>query len=94
MATKKPEDPRELAYNDALRKRLAGRRVELRITQQQMADALGIPLERYKKYENRSPLPQYLFVSAAAILQLDVLFLLTGRHEKTRHQRRNLSAAE
>lgn len=94
MAPKAPDDPRELAYNDALRERLRSRRVELRKTQQQVADELGIPFERYKKYETRSPLPPYLFVSAAAALQVEVHWLLTGRRTKSPTKDRHLTAAE
>lgn len=36
-------------------------------TQQQMADALGINLERYKKYETRTPMP-HGFVSRFALI--------------------------
>ena len=44
-------------------------------TQQQMADALNIPLERYKKYENRSPMrhdliPRFCLIVGVTIDQL------------------------
>lgn len=47
-------------------------------TQQQMADALQIPLERYKKYESRSRLPPDLVQPFAAIVGRPVEFVLTG----------------
>lgn len=41
-------------------------------TQQQMADALAIPLERYKKYEQRSPLPQWLVARFALLADCEI----------------------
>lgn len=44
-----------------------------------MATALGVPAERYRKYEYRSPLPHYLLERFALIVGRDVEYLLTGR---------------
>mgnify|MGYP006871981172 FL=1 len=37
-----------------------------------MADALAIPLERYKKYEQRSPLPQWLVARFALLADCEI----------------------
>jgi len=49
------------------------------MSQQQMADALGIPLARYKKYESRTPMPHHLIVAFCAIVDCDFPFYFTGR---------------
>ena len=60
----------------AWKKRFCQRTAELRDahgwTQQQMADALAIPVERYKKYEQRSPLPHHLVPRFCLILGADM----------------------
>jgi transcriptional regulator with XRE-family HTH domain len=52
-------------------------RKERGFTQRQMAEALQIPLERYKKYEQRSRLPPELLPSFAAIVGCPVERVLT-----------------
>lgn len=54
------------------------------LTQQEMADALGIPVERYKKYERRSLLPPILIERFAAIVGRDVRFVVTGKADGSR----------
>lgn len=49
------------------------------MTQQQMADALQIPKERYKKYENRSRMPGHLLKPFSAIVRRPVDYHLTGQ---------------
>jgi hypothetical protein len=44
-----------------------------------MATALGVPAERYRKYEYRSPLPHYLIERFALIVGRDIEFILTGK---------------
>lgn len=44
-----------------------------------MARALGIPYERYKKYETRSPLPHDLIERFALITRVPAEYVLTGR---------------
>lgn len=71
-----------------LRGRYIKRVKELRekrgITQQEMADLLGIPLERYKKYEQRSALPAWHLDRFAAIVGKDIGFVITGRATRSR----------
>ncbi len=48
-------------------------------TSEQMATALGIPAERYRKYEYRTALPHYLVERFAQIVDRDVSYVLTGK---------------
>jgi transcriptional regulator with XRE-family HTH domain len=69
----------EAEYNDALCQRVRELRQEKDWTIEQMADALGVPAERYRKYEVRSPLPQYLFERFAQLTGRDVHYIVTGK---------------
>lgn len=44
-----------------------------------MATALGVPAERYRKWEYRSPMPHYLFERFALIVGRDIEYVLTGK---------------
>lgn len=56
-------------------------RVERKWTQRYVSDQLRVDLESYKKYEKRTPLPPYLFESAARVFETDINFIVTGlRH--------------
>lgn len=46
-----------------------------------MAAAIGVPFERYKKYETRSPMPAYLIPRFAQIVDRSMSYILTGRDE-------------
>lgn len=69
----------EAIFNDALCARVHRLRNERGMTAQEMATSLGIPAERYRKYEYRSPLPHYLLERFALIVGRDVEYLLTGK---------------
>lgn len=69
----------ESIFNDALCARVHRLRNERGWTAQQMATALGIPPERYRKYEYRSPLPHYLVERFALIVGRDIEYVLTGK---------------
>lgn len=70
---------REQEFNEAFIKRVKRLREERGYTSEQMATALGIPAERYRKYEYRTPLPQYLIEQFAQIVDRDVAYMLTGK---------------
>jgi DNA-binding XRE family transcriptional regulator len=70
---------RELEFNEALCARVHRLRNERGWTAEQMATALGVPPDRYRKYEYRSPLPHYLIEQFAIIVGRDVEFVLTGK---------------
>lgn len=66
-------------FDDALCARVHRLRNERGWTAQQMATALGIPAERYRKYEYRSPLPHYLIERFALAVGRDVEYVLLGK---------------
>lgn len=66
-------------FENAYCQRVQQLRIERGWTQDQMATALGIPLDRYKKYEIRSPLPVYLIERFATIVGRDVEYVVTGK---------------
>lgn len=59
--------------------RTARLRVERGWTQEQMAAAIGIPHERYKKYETRTPMPHWLIPRFAMQVDREIEYLLTGK---------------
>ena len=73
----------ELIYNEALCERVTRLRKGRFNAAADMALALGIPAERYRKYESRSPLPQYLIERFAVIVGRDVAYVVTGRTGQT-----------
>ena len=44
-----------------------------------MATALGVPAERYRKWEYRSAMPHYLIERFALIVGRDIEYVLTGK---------------
>lgn len=73
----------EEEFNQKLCARVARLRSEREWTQEQMAAAIGVPFERYKKYETRSPLPHYLIPRFALQVDRDVAYVLTGKAAET-----------
>lgn len=69
----------ELTFNQELCARVRALRDAKDWSQEQMAIALGVPVERYRKYETRSPLPSYLMERFALITDCTVEHLLTGK---------------
>jgi transcriptional regulator with XRE-family HTH domain len=69
----------EALFNEALCARTHELRNERGWTSLQMATALNVPPDRYRKYEYRSPLPAYLMERFALIVGCDLDYLLTGR---------------
>lgn len=69
----------EAEFNDALFARVRSLRKQRDWTAEQMATALGIPADRYRKYESRTPLPHYLIERFALIVGRDIEYVLTGR---------------
>ena len=50
--------------------------------QEDMAEALGIPAYRYRKYEGRTPLPHYLIPRFSLIVGRDIEYIVTGRSSR------------
>lgn len=73
-------DVSELEFNRAFIRRVKELREGAGWTQAFMAELLGIPLERYKKYEQRSLLPHYLIDRFCKLTGCDIHYLLTERH--------------
>lgn len=69
----------ELLFNNAFCARVKELRERKYSSAEQMAILLGIPPDRYRKYENRSPMPPYLVERFSALVDADVQFVLTGR---------------
>lgn len=70
---------REQEFNEAFIARIKRLREDRGWTAEQMAIALGIPAERYRKYEYRTPLPHYLVEAFALQVDRDVSYVLTGK---------------
>lgn len=83
-------DDDEALFNNDLCARTRALRDELRWTAEQMATALGIPADRYRKYEVRSPLPAYLMERFCLITNADFDYLLTGKGNRTRSKLREV----
>jgi transcriptional regulator with XRE-family HTH domain len=70
---------REQEFTEAYIARVKKLREERGWTSEQMATALGVPPDRYRKYEYRTPLPHYLVEQFAQIVDRDVSYVLTGK---------------
>jgi transcriptional regulator with XRE-family HTH domain len=71
-------DNSELDFNSGFVRRVKEAREAMGWTQAFMAHSLGIPFERYKKYEQRSPLPHYLVAKFCELTGSDIHYLMTG----------------
>lgn len=76
------ESNEQFIFDSALCGRVKTLRLEKHWTSEQMAIALGIPPDGYRKYESRSPLPQYLIPRFAAITDRSIEYILTGKERK------------
>lgn len=69
-------------------KAFAARIKELRLSKkwsaEKMALTMGIPADRYRKYEQRQGLPPYLIQRFANIVDHSIEFVLTGKDSKKR----------
>jgi transcriptional regulator with XRE-family HTH domain len=68
----------EAAYLVELLGRTIAARKSRGWSQRFVAKALGVPLERYKKYEQRSPMPLYLIERFCILTGMDIHFFITG----------------
>lgn len=79
-----PEKPAASEYTAELVARVKALRESMktpdgaRWTSEQMAKALDIPADRYRKYESRTPLPHELLERFALIVGVTVEYLVTG----------------
>jgi transcriptional regulator with XRE-family HTH domain len=72
-------DVGESEFNDAYLDRVKNLREARGLTAAEMAKSLGVPAERYRKYETRSPLPPYLIERFCLVGGCDVKYLITGK---------------
>ena len=72
-------EPNEFVFNNAYCARVKSAREDKGWSAATMATALGIPAERYRKYENRSPLPPYLIERFCLVTGIEPHFLVTGK---------------
>ena len=75
-------DEAESALALAYIKRIRQLRIARNMTQAEMAVALGIGVERYKKYETRSLMPPYMIPRFAAIVGRTAEFVVSGRNRR------------
>lgn len=69
----------EFIFNNSYCDRVKIFREETNMTAADMADLLGVPAERYRKYESRSPLPVYLVATFCKIVGCDLEHLILGK---------------
>lgn len=69
----------ETQYKQSFTQRVAEARVALGWKQWQMAEALGMPQDKYKQYEGRSLLPHHLIRRFCLIARVDMEWLMTGQ---------------
>lgn len=69
----------EARFNESYLARVKALREAKGFSAERMAILLGVPPDRYRKYEIRSPLPVYLVERFAALVDSDVHFVVTGR---------------
>ena len=72
----------EVQYKQEFIKRVKAAREATPLKQWQLAEALGMPQDKYKQYETRSLLPHYLMGRFCIITRVDPEWLITGRGEK------------
>lgn len=73
------ESETEAQYKQAFTRRIAEARVALGWKQWQMAEALGMPQDKYKQYEGRSLLPHHLIRRFCLIARVNMEWLITGQ---------------
>lgn len=74
-----PTENDQARFNDELCARVKMLRERKGWSAMQMSVALNVPFERYRKYENRTVLPSYLFERFCLITGVSLEYLLTGR---------------
>jgi transcriptional regulator with XRE-family HTH domain len=72
-------DSEEFIFNNAYCGRVKRFRNETNMSADKMADLLGIPADRYRKYEGRSPMPVYLIEKFCLIVGCDLEHLILGK---------------
>ena len=76
------ESETESQYKEAFTDRVKAARISTGMKQWQIADALGMPQDKYKQYEGRSLLPHHLIGRFCILTRVDPEWLVTGRGQK------------
>lgn len=76
------ESETEAQYKQAFITRVSSARVATGMKQWQIAEALGIPQDKYKQYEGRSLMPHHLIGRFCLITHINPEWLMTGRGKK------------
>lgn len=79
MSPMKKSHPLEEPHKKAMLARTKLLRESAGMSQEKMAEALDVPLDRYRKYEIRTLLPHYLIEPFAKITGYSIAFVVTGR---------------
>jgi transcriptional regulator with XRE-family HTH domain len=75
----------EFIFNNGYCDRVKRFRGETNMSAEDMANLLGIPADRYRKYESRSPMPLYLVEKFCLIVGCDLEHLILGKaRERTK----------
>jgi DNA-binding transcriptional regulator YiaG len=72
----------EAQFKQSFIERVKAARVATGMKQWQVADALNIPQDKYKQYEVRSLLPNYLIGRFCIICRVEPEWLMTGKGQK------------
>jgi transcriptional regulator with XRE-family HTH domain len=72
-------DSEEFIFNNDYCERVKRFRGETNMNAEEMANLLDIPADRYRKYENRSPMPVYLIAKFCRIVGCDLEHLILGK---------------
>ena len=76
------EPETELEYKQRFILRVTKSRTASGMKQWQIAEAMGIPQDKYKQYETRSLMPHHLIGRFCIICRVDPEWLVTGRGKK------------
>lgn len=78
MSNMKKTHPLEAPHKKAMLARTKLLRESVGLSQEKMAVALDVPLDRYRKYESRTLLPHYLIEPFAKATGYSIAFVVTG----------------
>lgn len=76
------ESETETQYKQRFIERVAAARVATGMKQWQVAEALGIPQDKYKWYEKRSLMPHHMIGRFCLVMRVEPEWLITGRGKK------------
>lgn len=72
----------EAQYKQRFIERVAASRIATGLKQWQIAEALGIPQDKYKQYEKRSLMPHHMIGRFCLIARIEPEWLITGHGKK------------